>query len=231
MQLKFKTPSRTVMDGQSRHLSRPAKLHSMAACAFAVLFLSGCAQQGTVKLYDGPSLPPELTGSISLPLTLEPQQIDGNSISQGLYRFRNGPMQLSLNKGKHQLIVRYDNIVNITSDEHEHLVSMPMVLDFEIQGGEQGQIVLPGNLTQLPDIRAYVAEPKVTLQLNGQNIDSLQLKNERQLSLQEVKTSTAGNTPQLQQLQFWWQQASEYERVLFMRWLKEQGNPDAVSDH
>lgn len=229
MQDKLNSDLRTVMDGQFRQFVRPVKLHSIAACAIAVLFSAGCAQTGTIKLYDGPNLPPALTASISLPLELEPLQLDGNAINQGLYRFRTGPMQLSLSKGQHQLIVRYDNIVDINSEQHEHFVSLPMVLDFTVQGGEQGEISLPQNVKQLPDIRAYVADPKVTLRLDEQRINSLQLKNERQLSLQETTDAAAASkTPQLQQLQFWWQQASEYEQVLFMRWLKEQ---NAVSDH
>lgn len=222
MQNIFKTLARTDMDGQSRHSSRTKMLLTTGVCAMIVLLSTGCAQQGTIKLYDGPSLPPELTANLSLPLELEPQQLDGNVIHQGLYRFRTGPMQLSLSKGKHLLIVRYDNIVDINSEEHEHFVSLPMVLEFEVHGGEQGQIALPDNLHQLPDIRAFVANPTVTLVMGNTRINSLQLKNERKLSLSEENSESASNTPQLQQLQFWWQQASEYEQQLFMRWLKEQ---------
>lgn len=227
MQMFFKTRLCTVMDRQSGHFSRTTKLHALLICALTVL-TSGCAQPGTIKLYDGPTLPPQLTASLSLPLELEPQQLDGNVIHQGLYRLRTGPMRLSLSKGKHQLIVRYDNIVDINSEEHEHFVSQPMVLDFEIQGGEQGQIELPAALHQLPDIRAFVASPKVTLVMGTTRIESLQLKNERGLSLQEENAEDASKTPQLQQLQFWWQQASEYEQKLFRQWLKEQ---DGLSGH
>lgn len=228
MQKIFKTLQCTVMDGQFRHFLRTTKLHSALLCIFVVLTSSGCAQQGTIKLYDGPTLPPQLTANLSLPLELEPLQLDGNVIHQGLYRFRTGPMQLSLSKGKHQLIVRYDNIVDINSEAHEHFVSQPMVLDFEIQGGEEGQIELPAELHQLPDIRAFVASPKVTLVMGTHRIESLQLKNERELSLQEENAADASKTPQLQQLQFWWQQASEYEQKLFRQWLKEQ---DGLSGH
>lgn len=191
---------------------------------FTVLGLSACTTSSVVHLYDGPALAKDVSTRITLPLDLEVIELDGRVISQGKQRFRSDAMTLVLPPGPHQLIVVYETLWDLDGDNHEVIRSQPMLFEFEARNGEQWSFDYkrPARIQQA---RTFAENSRIHLVSRTQKVSGFPLKAPDPLTFNEKKEVEPQAFPYLQQLQYWWQQATPYERKQFKEWINQPEKP------
>ncbi|MEY8247000.1 MAG: DUF2057 family protein [Bermanella sp.] len=182
----------------------------------ATVFM-GCSHQQSLRLYAGPPLASEQEASLILPLEFELLSMDGQKVSSGAQIFRNTDLRIQLPAGPHILVLQYRDIWQIDADNHDTLSSGPLVFDIHMAKQETFLVKTPA-LTDYWQALHFIKAPKVYLQSARQSVLASHIKKADPLQLQTSKAPAQVELPHLQQLKFWWSQASEFERQQFNKW-------------
>lgn len=187
-------------------------------------FTTACSTIKDVHLYDGPALAPEHSSRIVLPLELEASELDGRVISQGAQRFRNDSVNLFIPPGEHTLVVHYESIWDIDGENHEKVRSQPILFEVTSQAGEVFQFDYE-TPTSLKQAKSFALSIPISLVSESQRISGYGLKKEDPLTFNQKEAPKKVEFPYLEQLEYWWKQASPYERKQFREWINQPENP------
>lgn len=189
-----------------------------------LLYLSGCASTQRVHLYDGPALSPDHSIQISLPLELEIAELDGRLVPSSQQRFRADDLTLILTPGQHKLVMHYESIWDIDNDNHETVRSQPVLFEFTAQAGEHFRFEYETPLS-LKQAKAFAQTAAIQLVSTHQTVAGFGLKKADPLTFNVKKAAAKTELPYLQQLQYWWAQATTYEQKKFKEWINRQDAP------
>lgn len=194
----------------------------MLKCFYSVLIsllLSACASNGTLRLYQGPTLAPQQEAQLTLPLEFDLIELDGQAVSSLGQKFRSDALSIKLAPGPHTLVLRFSNIFELDDENHDTLTSGQLVFKLNMQAGEAFN-VNAGNLNSYENALLFVKNPKVDLVSPLQSITASHIKKQDALILSKKEEPVITTKPNLMQLKFWWQQASQYEQDEFLIWAK-----------
>ena len=194
----------------------------MLKCFYSVLIsvlLSACASNGTLRLYQGPTLAPQQEAQLTLPLEFDLIELDGQAVSSLGQKFRSDALSIKLAPGPHTLVLRFSNIFELDDENHDTLTSGQLVFKLNMQAGEAFS-VNAGNLNNYENALLFVKNPKVDLVSPLQSISASHIKKQDALILSKKEEPVITTKPNLMQLKFWWQQASQYEQDEFLIWVK-----------
>ena len=190
----------------------------------ATLLITGCASIQEAHLYDGPALTPEQSTRLLLPLEFEITELDGRVVPQGQQRFRSDALPVYLTPGKHKLVLHYESIWDIDGDNHEKVRSQPILFELDGKAGEQMVFHFESPAT-LNQAQSFAQTIPITLVSDRQSITGYGLKKADPLTFNEKKPIAKVELPYLQQLQYWWEQATPYEQKEFKQWINQQEAP------
>ena len=102
-----------------------------------ILFLSACGSTGPHQAYEGPAKTDNEVATFTVPGQYNLLSIDAVHYQQTL--LKDGAI-IKLLPGSHQLIIEYQDIWNLTGEEHEKVTSKPIAITFTAQAGIQYSI-------------------------------------------------------------------------------------------
>lgn len=184
------------------------------------LALAACSTINKVSLYAGPQLPPEQEVRVLLPEHFDAIEFNGYPIPQSSLRFRTGKMPLTLPPGEHTLTLRYHDIWNIDDENHETLTSGHIIFKFTAAPGEVFHLE-HSKISGYESAKQFSMSPRVTLKSGQSAFKGSHLKKENPLVFNQSESKPV-KYPHLEQLKFWWNQATQYERDEFNLWLNTQ---------
>lgn len=149
--------------------------------------------------------------------------------------FSTGDKTVQLAPGPHRVIVEYEIIWDISTDEHERVWSEPFQVAFSVQAGRQYVVKVP-SFTYLNKAKKYANKPVVEIidrsskqvvaskiYYQEDEVDTLTfydpsaaVPSANPVAFQQAGPVTAANMP-LRMLEYWWNQASEPQRKQFMQ--------------
>ncbi len=95
--------------------------------------------------------------SLTLPEAIEVLSIDGQKHKGSFFSI--GDKDISLNPGQNQLIVQYDMVWDMSlRDDHERVISKPILLQMNSQSGGAYQLQLPA-IHDLQQAKRYIKQP------------------------------------------------------------------------
>ena len=194
----------------------------MLKCIYALLIasvLTACASNGTLRLYQGPTLPPQQEAQLTLPLAFDLIELDAQAVSSLGQKFRSDALIIKLAPGPHTLVLRYSDIFELDDENHDSLSSGQLVFKLNMQAGEAFEVHTP-KINSYENALVFVKNPKVSLTSTLQSIDASHIKKQDALVLSKKEAPVITTKPNLMQLKFWWQQASQYEQDEFLLWAK-----------
>jgi uncharacterized protein YccT (UPF0319 family) len=208
-----------------RQWKRDAALVAMVTA----MSLAGCAsQQGPVKVYEGAVRSPAETVQVTAPEQIEIMSIDGREPPPS---FLKSHVTLALLPGEHVFSLRYVELFQINSDDHEILRSKQAALRFTAAAGSSYRLEIPRQ-ANLDAARKFSKDPQFKLVnvKDGSATDSAPIKSYAEASLidtiskafeggGEARTPVT-NTDLLKDV---WGRATPDERKAFRDWLDTQG--------
>lgn len=193
-----------------------------------LLALGGCAaNRGPLKAYEGPQLPAGQVALLDVPEQIQVLAIDGREPPAN---FMTSKLQLALLPGEHVLVLRYVQLFQITSDDHEVVRSSQAALRFTAAAGGQYRLQVPAQ-RDLQAARQFAKAPQFQLAdlAGGAAVESVLIKSYAQASLLDSinkafePAAGAGNpvnnTDLLKDI---WSRSSRDEREAFRLWINEQ---------
>lgn len=196
------------------------KLYNILKIFFCGLLCTGllaCSTQQTVHLYQGPALGEELEATLILPVEFELLSVDGQKVSSFMQSFRNTDLSIQLPAGPHTLILIYSDIWQIDDENHDNLTTGKLVFETNMAAKEVFRLKTPP-LNTYTQALSFVKTPHVYLQSKLQSVAASHIKQENPLEFKTRQKSSQTEFPRLQQLKYWWLQASEFERRQFSKW-------------
>lgn len=190
--------------------------------SFCLVLLSACSQQTVMRLYDGPSLGQQYEATLNLPLNFKILSLDNQIIKDKRQKFRNQALNLQLAPGHHELILQYEDLWEIDTDNHQMVSSGPLVFAITLQANEK-LIIKHASLMHLEQAKQFAQQPLVQLVSQFQSVTASHLKKDNPFTFNEASEIETVEKPILKQLKFWWAQASEVEKDNFLKW--QHGNP------
>lgn len=192
----------------------------MLKCIYVLLIsslLTACATNGTLRLYQGPTLAPQQEAQLTLPLAFDLIELDTQAVSSLGQKFRSDALTIKLAPGPHTLVLRYSDIFELDDENHDSLSSGQLVFKLNMQAGEAFEVHTP-NINNYENALVFVKNPKVSLISPLQSIDASHIQKQDALILSKKEAPVATTKPNLMQLKFWWEQASQYEQDEFLLW-------------
>ena len=192
-----------------------------------VMLLAACASSGPVRLYEGAERPDTEVATISVPEQIQVMSVDGQERAGGLLE-RNQIMTAL--PGEHVFSLRYVELFQINSEEHEVVRSRQSALRFTAEAGREYRVEMEkqGNLDAA---RKFAKDPKFRLvDVNsGAVTESTAIKSYAEASLVDTISKafdSAENKAQgpthLDLLKDVWGRASPEDRAGFKAWLDQQ---------
>jgi len=181
------------------------------------VYISACSTVDHVRLYSGPKLPQTEEVTVQLPEHFDAIEFDGYAIPQTSLKFRTGDMPLVIPPGEHKLIIQYHDIWNLDDENHEAVTSGHIVFRFTAKAGETYRLI-HDPIANYETALLFAKNPYVTLQSQTQNFVGSHLTKANPLVFNQTKSEPV-RYPNLEQLKFWWQQATQYEKDEFNVWL------------
>lgn len=193
---------------------------------FAIM-LAGCAAQGPAKLYEGPLKPAAETAMIRLPEQVQVMAMDGQEQTGSLLQ---RDQLLAVLPGEHVFSLRYVELFQINSEDHEVVRSRQSALRFTAEAGREYRIEMDKQ-GSLVAARKFAKDPKFRLvNVNsGAVTESTAIKSYAEASLVDTITkafdsaeSKAQGPTHLDLLKDVWGRTSPEERAGFRVWLDQQ---------
>lgn len=194
---------------------------------FFAIMLAGCAAPGPAKLYEGALKPAAETAMIRLPEQIQVMALDGQEQTGSLLQ---RDQMLAVLPGEHVFSLRYVELFQINSEEHEVVRSRQSALRFTAVAGHEYRIEIDkqGNLDAA---RKFAKDPKFRLvDVNSGTVtESTAIKSYAEASLVDTiakafdsSDSKAQGPTHLDLLKDVWGRASHEERAGFRAWLDQQ---------
>jgi uncharacterized protein YccT (UPF0319 family) len=207
---------------------RQAKPAAMWKLLILCSLLAGCAASGPLKTYEGSERPAAELAVVNVPEVIEVLAIDGREPPPSLLRSN---MQLALLPGEHVLSLRYVQLFQIGSDDHDVIRSRQAALRFTATSGRSYSLEIPRQ-TNRDQAREFAKSPqfKLVSASDGSAVDSAPIKSYAEASLIDTiqKAFESQGEPQrpvtnLDLLKDVWGRTSPEERDAFRAWLDQQG--------
>jgi len=183
----------------------------------ALSLLAGCSTSNTVRLYQGPILGEEFEATLILPMEFDLISLDGQKVSSSAQRFRNSNLNIQLPAGPHTLTLVYNDIWQIDDDNHDTLSTGKLVFDVIMTAKERFTVLTPP-LNEYSQALTFIKNPKVRLKSKWQSTLASHIQKENPLVFKTTQDTEVDEFPRLQQLKFWWHQASVFEKKQFLMW-------------
>ncbi|OUR69322.1 hypothetical protein A9Q73_02345 [Bermanella sp. 47_1433_sub80_T6] len=196
---------------------QPGNILSLFFMALLSTALLGCSHNKTLRLYSGPPLGSEFEATLMLPMEFELLSVDGQKVSANAQTFRNSDLSIQLPAGPHILVLQYSDIWQIDDENHDALTSGRLVFDI-IMAKKEVFLVKAPPLKEHAQALNFIKNPQVHLQSSVQSVLASHIKKEDPLVFKTSSEPDQVEFPRLQQLKFWWAQASEFERQQFKKW-------------
>ncbi|PTQ89299.1 DUF2057 domain-containing protein [Agitococcus lubricus] len=183
---------------------------------------------------DTPPLSVSSKATLDVPDMIQVLSIDGQEQSSF---FGTRAMKLSLDAGEHVISVRYNQLFQLGSDDHDIVKSKPMVLRFTAQANGQYQLITTPP-KRYDAAKEFAKQPDIKLidKVSGTSQHAILIKSYAEASLVDSigkafqgendspTTSASNSSANLQLLQDIWQRASAAERQAFAAWLAAQAS-------
>ena len=164
--------------------------------------------------------------SLEVPELIQVLSIDGQEANSHFLGSRAHVQQLTV--GEHVLSVRYTQLFNINTDEHDILKSKPMAIRFTAETGQTYQLsVTPPK--RYDAAKEFAKQPDIRLinKTAGTSQQAIQIKSYAEASLvdsigkafQSSDESVSKQSDNVQLLQDIWLRATPTERQAFAAWL------------
>lgn len=190
------------------------------------ILLAGCAaSRGPLKTYEGPARAVADVALLDLPEQVQVMAIDGREPPTG---FLTSSVQLALLPGEHVLAVRYVQLFQLNSEDHDVVRSRQAVLRFTAVAGARYRVEYPPQRDR-EAARQFAKEPHFTVVGTGGEVaaQSTAIKSFAEASLidsigrafegqQESRPVT--NTDLLKDI---WNRSSAEEREAFRAWINQ----------
>lgn len=191
------------------------------------ILLAACATQGPAKLYEGPLRSAAETAMIRLPEQVQVMAMDGQEQAGSLLQ---RDQLLAVLPGEHVFSLRYVELFQINSEEHEVVRSRQTALRFTAVAGREYRIEMDKQ-GSLDAARKFAKDPKFRLVDVGSGAvtESTAIKSYAEASLIDTITkafdssdSKAQGPTHLDLLKDVWGRASPEDRASFRVWLDQQ---------
>ena len=222
---------------------RHASLFVIVLCT---LLIAGCAKQRPLHAYSGPEQPEDTLLRVEIPPTLKTLAIDEEKDKPLGSLLSDGPRTLFLLPGEHTLSVVYESVWQVTADDHEVVRSAPVTVTIDGAPGDTITLLHEDDHT-LAMAREIAAQPVIRSarqRAHETETDSPAIAPAvatitpaaSALAITEAEhlmhgagtvseptsaSDIAGSDNALEQLKYWWQNASAEERQTFQRWVYE----------
>lgn len=193
----------------------------------AMMGLVACSAQGPLKTYEGPARAVSEVALVSVPEQIEIMSVDGHEPPPS---FLKSNVELSLLPGEHVFSLRYVELFQITSEEHDVVRSRPAALRFTAKAGAAYKLEVPRQANH--DVAsAFAKEPHFNL-VNSQDggvTESVFIKSYAEASLIDTiskaftENQAADPVTNLDLLKDVWTRTTPEERSAFRMWLDQQG--------
>ena len=193
------------------------------AVFFLICLLTACANLTHIRLYNGPTLERKEEAVIVLPEAFELLELNQQVVSDTRLRFRTGNLDLRLPSGEHTFVFQYKAFWEVDDDNHDTLTSAPITFKLALAPQEKIQFELP-LLKQYEDAVAFTQNPRLFLVSNRQKVEGSYGVKDNALVLIKDESATITSYPNLEQLKFWWNRATYYEKTEFLNWNKKANN-------
>lgn len=195
--------------------------------SFFAIMLAGCAAPGPAKLYEGELRSAAETAMIRLPEQVQVMALDGQEQTGSLLQ---RDQLLAVLPGEHVFSLRYVELFQINSEEHEVVRSRQSALRFTAVAGHEYRIEMDKQ-GSLEVARKFAKDPKFRLVdlSSGAVTESTAIKSYAEASLVDTITkafdssdSKAQGPTHLDLLKDVWGRASPEDRAGFRVWLDQQ---------
>lgn len=195
--------------------------------SFFAIMLAGCAAPGPAKLYEGAFRTAAETAMIRLPEQVQVMALDGQEQTGSLLQ---RDQLLAVLPGEHVFSLRYVELFQINSEEHEVVRSRQSALRFTAVAGHEYRIEMDKQ-GSLEVARKFAKDPKFRLVdvSSGAVTESTAIKSYAEASLVDTITkafdssdSKAQGPTHLDLLKDVWGRASPEDRAGFRVWLDQQ---------
>jgi len=152
---------------------------------------------------------------IKFPAELIPLQVDSKKIEHSLFSKVD---EIELKKGVHKLKIKYSDLFELDYDDHEIVESNPFWVEILVSEGEKYQMVFNKPEDEI-EPRDFAKSPSVMLEIisTGKLVEATKSSKLAEL-VTPIKASEVIKAPKaLHMLKYWWQQASEEERKVFLK--------------
>lgn len=202
------------------YLSRPLFLLLSA-------LLAGCATQPPSQTWEGPARPAVETALLEVPEQVQVMAIDGREPPPSFLRSR---VALALLPGEHVFSLRYVQLFQISSEEHEVVRSRQAALRFSAVAGGRYRLEAPLQ-RDLEGARRFAKAPEFRLVSlgGGEAVVSTPIKSFAEASLIDTLGKAFESRPEGERqvtntelLKDIWSRSSVEEREAFRAWLNQQ---------
>lgn len=199
-----------------------------AALLLAVSALTACTTQGPVKAYEGAARAPAEVALLRVPEQIEVMAVDGREPPPS---FLKSNVELTVLPGEHVLSLRYVELFQLGSDEHDVVRSRQAALRFNAVAGTAYVLEIPKPLNH-DAAKAFAKDPHFNLlnKQSGSITESTAIKSYAEASLMDsigkaFTNSQTGTDPvtNLDLLKDVWTRTSREERSAFRTWLDQTG--------
>jgi len=184
----------------------------------SILLIQACSTPSHVRLYQGPPLNDTSEVQLDLPLNFEILYLDNESVSTFEQTFRNHTLNIKLTPGEHTLVLRYNDLWQLDSENHDTLTTGQITFTGTFQAAEHFKIQTPP-LNTYNQAKAFIDQPSVQLVSSEQVLEGSHVEKTDPLRFNSDEPITTVSYPNLRQLKFWWQQANAYEKEQFEQWI------------
>jgi uncharacterized protein YccT (UPF0319 family) len=199
----------------------------MALLVSAMMWLTGCASTGPIRLYEGPARQQADVTHIQVPEQVQVMAMDGVEVTGALLQ---RGQALEVLPGEHVLTLRYVQLFQINSNDHEVVRSRQAALRFTAEAGETYRLEMDVQ-SSLDAARKFAKSPafRVVNVKSGAMEQSVAIKSYAEASLVDTITKAFESTQQQAQgqthldlLKDVWTRAVPEERTAFKKWLEQQ---------
>lgn len=185
----------------------------------SLLLIQACASNSPLRLYQGPTLSDAQEVTLILPIEFEIVRFNHQPVSQFQQTFRNQALVIRLVPGTHTLVLKYSDVWEIDSENHETLTSGNLTLQGDFIAGHTYQLHYP-ELNSYAQAKRFADSPTLKLVSKQQSIHASVSKKANPLIFGKDENTQQVDYPHLRQLKFWWSKANDYERQTFQQWIQ-----------
>lgn len=195
----------------------------MALVVPAVVLLGGCAATGSVRLYEGQARQSAEVTMIEVPEQVQVMAMDGVEVTGTLLQ---RGQSLEVLPGEHVFTLRYVQLFQINSEDHEVVRSRQAALRFNAEAGATYRLEMDAQ-PSLDAARKFAKDPKFRMVnvRSGAVDQSTAIKSYAEASLVDTITKAFESTQSqtyLDLLRDVWGRATPEERAAFRAWVEQQ---------